>query len=41
MWSIYSYNKLNMTKTLLLFFVHKLGLKLLYGGQKMGTIAVF
>ena len=41
MWSICRYNVLNMTKMLLLGFVHKFGFKLLYGGQKMGTMTVF
>ena len=41
MWSICRYSVLNMTKMLLLGFMHRFGFKLMYDGQKMGTMTVF
>ena len=41
MWSLCRYNKLNMTKMFLLGFMYRFGFKLIYGGQKMGTMTVF
>ena len=41
MWSVCGYNILNVTKKFLLGFMHMFGAKLMYGGQKMGTMTVF
>ena len=41
MWSNYCYDILNMTRMLILGFMHRFGFELMYGDQKLGILTVF